>query len=172
MVSPSTAMARLSTSSSPGVSLPIYRSLLPLYIRLHFVNDAIYTSHMFATHYTAMYCTEKKTLLIIISLKNLLINLLLNLLLLLKKSFEITLFAISFVSLLIYRRLTFAPAEATTSIVDSQPQDACQICSLMMCSTYSAIHNFTCMYIQLIHTFNFPLNFDFFNSIQEEKKRC
>jgi hypothetical protein len=53
-------MARLSTSSSPDVSLPIYRSLLPLYIRLHFVNNAIYTSHMFATHYTAMYCTEKK----------------------------------------------------------------------------------------------------------------
>jgi hypothetical protein len=31
------------------------------------------------------------------------------------------------------------------------------------------MHNFTYMCIQLIHTFDFPLNFDFFNSIQEEK---
>jgi hypothetical protein len=59
MVSPSTAMARLSTSSSPGVSLPIYSSLSPLYIGLHFVSGTIFTSHMFIPHYTATYYTKK-----------------------------------------------------------------------------------------------------------------
>jgi hypothetical protein len=62
MVSPSTAMARLSTSSSLGVSLPIYSSLPPLYIGLHFVSGTMFTSHMFIPHYTATYCTGKKAL--------------------------------------------------------------------------------------------------------------
>jgi hypothetical protein len=60
MVSPSTAMARLLTSSSLGVSLPIYSSLSPLYIGLHFVSGTMFTSHMFIPHYTATYCTGKK----------------------------------------------------------------------------------------------------------------
>jgi hypothetical protein len=53
--------SRLSTSSFPGVSLPIYNSLSPLYIILHFVNDTMFTSHMFVPHYTATYCTEKSS---------------------------------------------------------------------------------------------------------------
>jgi hypothetical protein len=61
MVSPSTAMARLSTSSSPGVSLPIYSLLSPLYIGLHFVSGTMFISHMFVPHYTATYCTEKNS---------------------------------------------------------------------------------------------------------------
>jgi hypothetical protein len=72
MVSPSIAMARLSTSSSPGVSLPIYSSLSPLYIGLHFVSCTMFISHMFFPHYTATYYT-KKALSIIISPENLLI---------------------------------------------------------------------------------------------------
>jgi hypothetical protein len=61
MVLPSTTMARLSTSSFPGVSLPIYNSLSPLYIILHFVNGTMFTSHMFVPHYTVTYCTEKSS---------------------------------------------------------------------------------------------------------------
>jgi hypothetical protein len=61
MVSPSTPMARLSTSFSLGVSLPIYSSLSPLYIGLHFVSGTMFTSHTFVPHYTTTYCTEKSS---------------------------------------------------------------------------------------------------------------
>jgi hypothetical protein len=60
MVSPSKAMARLSTSSSLGVSLRIKNSLSPLYMGLHFFSATMFASHMLVSHYIEKHCTEQK----------------------------------------------------------------------------------------------------------------
>jgi hypothetical protein len=57
---PSIAMARLSTSFSPGVSLPILNSLVPLCVRLDFYNINMFASNMLVPHYIQMHCKDQR----------------------------------------------------------------------------------------------------------------
>jgi hypothetical protein len=104
----------------------------------------MFASHMFVPHYTEKHCTEQKKSSNDRIPKNYANHLLRQL------TYSITLVTMTFVSPFLY-------LEAITSIADSQTKDACQVCNLQMCSTYSAIHILTYMSIQIIHTMNFSL---------------